>query len=105
MYNKEALKELKFVLKKRFPKEIEKIILFGSRAENKESEHSDYDLLLIVNRPVNSSFEEEILDITYEIILKYDIMADLKFISNSNLNSVEGTLPFIQNALSRGIVI
>ncbi len=39
MYNKEAMNELKRILLIRFPNIIEKIILYGSRAENKENEY------------------------------------------------------------------
>ncbi len=105
MYNIEALQELKLILQKKYPGGIKKMILFGSRAENREREYSDHDLLLIINKPFNSEFEEEVLGITYDIILKYDIMADLKFIFSGDLNSIEGSLPFVRSALEKGIAI
>jgi predicted nucleotidyltransferase len=39
------MKELKKILLEKFSDQIEKIILFGSRVENKENEFSDYDIL------------------------------------------------------------
>ena len=105
MYNKKALKELKMLLVEKYPDYIEKMILFGSRAEGKEKEYSDYDILLILNKPYNRSFEDNVLDIAYDIILKYDILTDVKLITKAELKTVKGALPFVQSALNRGITV
>lgn len=105
MYNKEAMTELKKLLLKQFPNIIDKIILYGSRAENREYEYSDYDILLILREKYNREFEENVLDIAYDIILKYDILADLKFITNEELQTIKGALPFVQSAMNNGVII
>ena len=105
MYNEKALKELKKLLIAKYPEYIKKMILFGSRAENNEREYSDHDILLILNKNYNRNFEDDILDIAYDIILKYDIITDLKLITKTELKTVKGALPFIQIALSKGITI
>jgi len=105
MYNKKAMSEFKKLVIKEFPEIIDKIILFGSRAENRENKFSDYDILLILKERYNREFEENILDIAYDIILKYDILADLKFITNDELQTIKGALPFVQSAMTNGVVI
>ncbi|MCK4654163.1 MAG: nucleotidyltransferase domain-containing protein [Candidatus Cloacimonetes bacterium] len=105
MYNEKALKELKKLLFAKYPEYIEKMILFGSRAENKDREYSDYDILLILNKTYNRIFEDDVLDIAYDIILKYDIITDLKLITKDELKTIKGALPFVQNALNQGITI
>ncbi len=105
MYNEKALKELKKLLFEKYPEYFEKMILFGSRVENNEREYSDYDILLILNKNYNRDFEDDILNIAYDIILKYDIIADLKLITKTELKTVKGVLPFVQSALNQGITI
>ncbi|MEA2096024.1 MAG: nucleotidyltransferase domain-containing protein [Candidatus Cloacimonadota bacterium] len=105
MYNKKAMIELKKLLIKKYPEIIDKLILFGSRAENRENEFSDYDILLILKEQYNREFEENVLDIAYDIILKYDILTDLKFITNDELKTIKGALPFVQSAMNNGVVI
>ncbi len=97
--------ELKRLLIKKYPEIIDKLILFGSRAENRENEFSDYDILLILKEQYNREFEENVLDIAYDIILKYDILTDLKFITNDELQTIKGALPFVQSAMNNGVVI
>ena len=105
MYNKKAMKELKKLLIRKYPNQIDRMILFGSRVENKENEFSDYDILLILNKTYNRNFEENVLDIAYDIILKYDILADLKFITNDELKTIKGALPFVQSAMNNGVIL
>ena len=105
MYNKKAMIELKKLLIKKYPEIIDKLILFGSRAENRENEFSDYDILLILKEQYSREFEENVLDIAYDIILKYDILTDLKFITNDELQTIKGALPFVQSAMTNGVVI
>jgi len=97
------MNELKTLLRKRFPELIDKIILYGSRAENKEKEFSDYDILLILKSNFNRKFESDVFDIAYDLILKYDIITDLKFVTKDELKTVKGILPFVRDALNKGI--
>ncbi len=103
MFNKRAMKELKSLLIKNYPHLIDKVILYGSRAENKDTEYSDYDILLILKTEIDRKMEENVLDIAYDIILKYDIMTDLKMISNDDLRTIKGCLPYVRAALNKGI--
>ena len=105
MYNKMAMNEFKALLIKQYPNLIGKMILFGSRAENKENEYSDYDILLVLKKSYNRKFEENVLDIAYDIILKYDILTDLKFITKDELQTIKGSLPFIQSAMNNGVIL
>jgi len=68
-----AIEKLKKTLKERFGGEIE-LFLFGSVARGESSESSDIDILVLLKNAVNTSIEEEIYDIAYEIGLEYDIV-------------------------------
>jgi predicted nucleotidyltransferase len=105
MYNKEAMNELKKLLLKQFPNLIDKIILYGSRAENKENEYSDYDILLILKQEYDWKLEKALKLSSYDINIDYDILTDINIISKDELSSVKGNMPFIQEALSKGLVL
>lgn len=105
MYNKKAMKELKKLLIKEYPELIEKIILFGSRVEDKENEYSDYDILVILKRSYDWKIKKKIKYTSFDICLDFDILTDMNFISKNEINSMKGELPFIQDALSKGLVI
>ncbi|MEA1912859.1 MAG: nucleotidyltransferase domain-containing protein [candidate division WOR-3 bacterium] len=97
------LEELKDLLETNFPGKIDRVILFGSRATSKGKEYSDYDILVIIQGDYDWHLEDKILDLCYEIDLKYNIVTDIKVISTNELVSVKGKQPFIQKALKEGI--
>ncbi len=105
MYNKKAMKELKKLLIKKYPELIEKIILFGSRVENKENKYSDYDILVILKKTSDWKIKKKIKYTSFDISLDFDILTDMNFISKNEINGMKGELPFIQDALSKGVVI
>lgn len=105
MYNKEAMSELKKLLMKKFPNLIDKIILYGSRAEDRESEYSDYDILLILKQDYDWKQEKALKLLSYDINIDYDILTDINIISKNELSSVKGNMPFIQEAISKGLVL
>jgi len=105
MFNQEAMRELKNLLYRTFPDEIERVILFGSQVTDQAREYSDYDILVIVNHPYDWRFKDKIYDTTYDIDLKYDLFTDVKVISTSELNTIHGQLPFIQAAFEHGVTL
>ncbi len=46
------------------------VILYGSRARGEAEEYSDYDLLILVDEPVNIELKEKILDQVYPVQLE-----------------------------------
>lgn len=97
------IKELKDRLQERFSF-ISKVILFGSQAKGEAVEFSDHDILIIVNRSISWQQRREILDEVYVSDLKYNIVTDVKVISEPDLKSLKGKQPFVQHALQEGMV-
>ncbi|MDY6790718.1 MAG: nucleotidyltransferase domain-containing protein [Thermodesulfobacteriota bacterium] len=98
------MKELKERLQRKFSF-ISKVILFGSQATGKAVEFSDYDILIIVNLPISWQQRRKILDEVYVSDLKYNILTDVKIISEPELKSLKGKQPFVQYALQEGVVV
>lgn len=99
----EILNELKELLINNLGDIIDRVILFGSQVNGTAREYSDYDILVILKNDYDWKLRDKIIDLCYEIDLKYDILTDIKVISNSELQSLRGQQPFIINALAEGV--
>lgn len=99
----EILEELKLHLLKNFGRNIKNIILFGSHATGKETRYSDYDVLIVLDKHYSGKDENRIMDLCYDIDLKYDIILDIHILSESELNSARGRQPVFRKAIKSGI--
>lgn len=97
------LMDLKARLQEQYPTAINNVVLFGSQANNNASEFSDYDVLILLNNDYTRQDEDKILDICYELDLKYDILIDVHLLSIKELNSIRGKQPIFTNAIKNGI--
>ena len=82
---------------------INNIVLFGSQANNNAGEFSDYDILIILNNDYTQQDEDRILDICYDVDLKYNILIDPHLLSIKEIDSKRGQQPIFVNALKNGI--
>ncbi len=84
---------------------VDRIILFGSRANGTAREYSDYDLLIIMKKDFDWRTENKILSICNEFNIEHDILIDAKILSRSELSSIRGSQPYIKEAIERGAVL
>lgn len=101
-HNQQILFSLKSHLIQNFDKPIKDIILFGSRARGDADETSDYDILVILDSDYNWSDENRILDLCYDIDLKYNIIIDVHLMSKNEIGSLRGKQPIFVNAIKTG---
>ncbi len=97
--------ELKESIKGKIQNEPNKIIIYGSFARNEENKNSDLDILIIFNSQVDWRIKDTVFEICSNLNMKYDIWIDISFISLSEMDSIRGKQPYIQNALHEGIEI
>jgi predicted nucleotidyltransferase len=97
------LVDLKNHLIKNYGDSVKHVILFGSQARGDSQEYSDYDILIVLGKDYSSKDENHILDLCYDIDLKYDILLDIHLISNKELSSIRGKQPVFINAIKSGI--
>ena len=103
-HTEKIIKDLKKSLITEFGDNINSVILFGSQAQGKANEFSDYDFLIILKNQYDWKLKNKISDICYEIDLKYDILTDIHVISDYELNdTLRGCQTIFRNALKNGI--
>jgi predicted nucleotidyltransferase len=90
-------------LQQQFSNVIKEVILFGSRAYGGAQEDSDYDVLIVLDKDYTPADEDAILDLCYDIDLKYNILLDVHLLSVTELNTPRGRQPIFKNALNAGI--
>jgi predicted nucleotidyltransferase len=100
----DILKTVKIVLQQRFGSIIQDVILFGSQAMGTAHEDSDYDVLIVLNKPYDWQFRDQVIDAIYDLELQYDILIDTFLISTHELrHTLRGAQPLFVNALKHGV--
>ena len=99
----QILKDLKHHLQSYYKSQIKDVILFGSQTAGKLKADSDFDVLIVLEKDYNRQEENHILDLCYDIDLKYNIIIDVHLISLSEINSLRGKQPIFLNALNHGV--
>ncbi|MGM0365839.1 MAG: nucleotidyltransferase domain-containing protein [Actinomycetota bacterium] len=100
----DAIYELKNELLKSCPGA--ELILFGSKARNDSDEFSDIDILILVDKNVNHNLKDNIIEITYDIELKHDVVFGF-VIENKKLwySPKYKVTPLYQNVQKEGILV
>jgi len=100
-----ALKEYTYQLHNLYPENIEKIILFGSRARGDTQENSDIDILVIVKNG-DKEVKNKITDLSFDIILKYGVdIEPVIFDSEEWARLTEIPTSFAYSVLNEGKVL
>jgi predicted nucleotidyltransferase len=97
------LAELKSHLVSNYGDAVKDVILFGSQARCDSKAFSDYDVLIVLDDDYSGKDENQILDLCYDIDLKYDILIDAHILSSKELVSIRGRQPVFVNAVKSGI--
>ena len=100
--NEIILSELKKHLIKNYGGSVKDVILFGSQAQGDSNVFSDYDVLIVLDNDYAGKDENLILDLCYDIDLKYDILLDVHIISNKELKTIRGKQPIFVKAIKTG---
>ncbi len=83
-----------------------KFILFGSKAQGRDEEFSDIDVLIILRRKVTTLIEKGIFDIGFDVGLKYGVVFGIVVEEDKFWNSsLAKEMPFYKNVHREGVVI
>ncbi len=97
-----ALNSLVALLRKRYPKRVKQVILFGSRARGDATRESDFDVL-VVTANGGKKFEQELTDWMHAIGEEHKLDVMSHAISEKELQTRGKQEPFYRSVLSEGI--
>ena len=102
---KRALERLKELLLGRFPKEILRIQLFGSKARGEADKFSDIDVLVVI-RKGDWQFRDRVQDVSYEVFRETGIDISLVVMEERQFKQLlHWRAPFVQNVQREGLLI
>jgi len=82
------------------------VILYGSRARGDAREDSDYDLLVLVDRPADVELQKQLISSTYPLELESGAVLTLTAYSRDLWNSrLYKAMPFHENVDREGVVL
>jgi len=97
-----------FELKKRLREEFPDvgIILYGSKVRGDDEEFSDIDLLILLDREIDSKLKEKTIGIAYDVELKYDVVFSIIVENREFWNSpLAETMPLHWNIDKEGVLL
>lgn len=83
-----------------------KLIMFGSKARGDHDEHSDVDLMVLVEDPKTTEMRDKLSTLQFEVIMEQDapLMSTIENYKNW-LEEKDISLPFKDNIESEGVEI
>ena len=82
------------------------VILYGSRARDDGNKDSDYDILIIVNGPVDMALKKEILSNVYPLELETGAVLTLIVYNRQQWDSpLYRAMPFHKNVEREGVLL
>ena len=82
------------------------VVLYGSRARGDAAKASDYDILVIVNGPVDMALEKRILDNVYPLEVESGQILTLAVYSREQWDSrLYQAMPFHKNVEREGVLL
>jgi len=98
-----ALSDFKQRLQEKFG-DVE-MILFGSKSRGDYDDHSDIDVLVILDKPLSNSIEEEIFDIGFDVEMEHNIILGIISYSKESWDYLRNISPFCKNVIEEGIIL
>ncbi len=101
------LSEVKRETKNIFTNKLQKIILYGSYARDEATLDSDIDIMILIdeNRDNLRQYRNLIIDVIFELSLKYDIILSILIKNYKDFNNYIEFVPFFRNVYNEGIEI
>lgn len=102
---KPLLEEFKRRVEQRFPGEIVRLVLFGSKARGDASVESDFDVLVVI-RSEDWKLGDEIRDIGYELEIAHGVVLSIQVMGQHQYEKLKGRgSTFVANVEQEGLAV
>jgi predicted nucleotidyltransferase len=102
---KPILEEFKWRVEQRFPGEIVRLVLFGSKARGDASVESDFDVLVVI-RSEDWKLGDEIRDIGYELEIAHGVVLSIQVMGQHQYEELKGRgSTFVANVEQEGLAV
>ena len=102
--DRQVIQRLKKLLQEEFTDLIVDIICFGSRI-TKQNYESDFDILLLTNKPISWQKKRAIKNFVYDFGITTDIVFDPKIFTKNEYEVKYSYLPFIHEVRETGVSV
>ena len=92
-------------LKEIFGSSLLRIVLYGSVVRGTDTPESDIDIAIILDSEMEPGLNDQLVDFSVDLDLKYDRVFSIVDINNENFVKWEKTLPFYRNVRNEGVVL
>jgi len=97
------LSELEEQLIKVFNNRLKKVILFGSYAKGNNDNESDIDIMVLVDENDLKKYDDVILELTVDLLIKYAILPSIFLENPKNYVEYKNYRPLFRNIYEEGI--
>ena len=102
---KQVLGEFKRRIQKQYPKELIRLVLFGSRARGDAIKESDFDILLVI-RSEDWKLGDRMREIGYQLELEHGIILSIQVMSVGHVEQLKAIRSqFIEEVEREGIAV
>lgn len=105
MLSAEMIYELIEGLRGIFAQNVLQIILYGSVARQEETEESDIDIAIIIEKALDSSLRDQFIEWNSEMDMKYNRIFSIVDIERSKIDKWGKVLPFYRNIQEEGVIL
>ena len=88
-----------------FGSSLLRIVLYGSVVRGTDTAESDIDIAIILDSEMDTGLNEQLVDFSVDLDLKYNRVFSIVDINNDNFAKWEKTLPFYRNVRDEGVVL
>ena len=102
---RQVFEEFKRRIQKQYPKELIRLVLFGSRARGDAIKESDFDILLVI-RSEDWKLGDRIREIGYQFELEHGIILSIQVMSVGHIEQLKAIRSqFFEEVEREGIVV
>ena len=102
-FEQRVLREIKQVVQSVEP--TAEVVLFGSRSRGEAKEDSDFDLLILTEKPVSMRYEMQLQDLIYDVELENETLIEAFLFSKQQWLEGATPSPLINSVRQEGILV